>query len=204
LPAPFVEVVLEPGEVLFMPAFWWHHVMALDPAISMNYWWCPPISACLHPNFFRMLSSPEVYRDPGVIRRWVDPGETGLGTALCRRLSDGGHAFGAAALAGAIVTAFCGATLRLLGASSDWGGTGPRDLPNFDEARSVITIMAAQRLLTDSQAAVFLDCVDLAEETATAAEAIAFSPAREAAIRSVVDRLHREAGAALATSSPPR
>jgi hypothetical protein len=31
---------IEPGDVLFYPAMWWHHVEALDPFNAMiNYWW---------------------------------------------------------------------------------------------------------------------------------------------------------------------
>jgi hypothetical protein len=33
---------LEPGDVLFYPALWWHQVEALDPFNAMiNYWWNP-------------------------------------------------------------------------------------------------------------------------------------------------------------------
>ena len=30
------ECVLEPGEMLFMPSLWWHHVIALESSITVN------------------------------------------------------------------------------------------------------------------------------------------------------------------------
>jgi hypothetical protein len=36
------SAVLDPGDVLFYPALWWHHVEALDAFNAMiNYWWNP-------------------------------------------------------------------------------------------------------------------------------------------------------------------
>lgn len=37
--AAFLEVTLEPGEVLFLPAGVWHHVKSVEPSLSVNYWW---------------------------------------------------------------------------------------------------------------------------------------------------------------------
>jgi len=33
------ECVLEPSEILYLPARWWHQVRSLDDAISVNFWW---------------------------------------------------------------------------------------------------------------------------------------------------------------------
>ncbi|PYS93349.1 MAG: cupin-like domain-containing protein [Acidobacteria bacterium] len=37
-----LEVTVEPGEMLFIPATWWHYLRALEPAISLNFWWNTP------------------------------------------------------------------------------------------------------------------------------------------------------------------
>lgn len=35
-------VDLGPGEILFLPHSWWHHVRSLDPSISLSTWWLTP------------------------------------------------------------------------------------------------------------------------------------------------------------------
>lgn len=34
-----IECQIEPGDILFIPAKWWHHVTSLDTCISVNAWW---------------------------------------------------------------------------------------------------------------------------------------------------------------------
>ncbi|GJM33277.1 MAG: hypothetical protein DHS20C18_22780 [Saprospiraceae bacterium] len=34
-----LKVVVEPGDILFNPPGWWHHVRSLDNAISLTSWW---------------------------------------------------------------------------------------------------------------------------------------------------------------------
>jgi lysine-specific demethylase 8 len=37
--AKAIEVELAPGEALYLPPFWWHHVVSLGATISINTWW---------------------------------------------------------------------------------------------------------------------------------------------------------------------
>jgi ribosomal protein L16 Arg81 hydroxylase len=34
-----MHCLLEEGDLLYMPPYWWHQVRSLDMAISVNYWW---------------------------------------------------------------------------------------------------------------------------------------------------------------------
>ena len=33
-----VQAVLEPGDILFIPQYWWHWVRALEPSVNVNVW----------------------------------------------------------------------------------------------------------------------------------------------------------------------
>jgi hypothetical protein len=197
LNAPCLETILEPGDVLFVPAFWWHHVISIDVAISINYWWRPPISACMYPSFFRMLSSRTVYHDPSVITHWVDVAPYRPDTALCLFLADEGHTFGAAALAGAIVTAFCDKALRMLGIPASprpMREVGAGTLPSFADVATVIPALTARGLINSSQSDLLLKWLELAEETAAEPEPRVYTSERSTAVRDMIWRLHVELG----------
>jgi lysine-specific demethylase 8 len=201
LTAPCLETLLEPGDVLFIPAFWWHHVISIDVSISINYWWKPPISACLYPNFFRMVSSRPVYHDPSVFTHWVDVAPHRLDTALCLFLADEGHTFGAAALAGALVAAFCDKALRMLGLPDSRRQVSEVEigtLPDFSQASTLIPALAAQGLVNISQSDLLQKWLELAEETAAEPEPCVYTSERSTAIRYMIWRLHVELGKWLA------
>lgn len=46
---PAYETQLDPGDMLFIPIHWFHHVVSLDAAISVNYWWRPRLLQSLRP-----------------------------------------------------------------------------------------------------------------------------------------------------------
>ncbi|MGQ7935487.1 cupin-like domain-containing protein [Paraburkholderia sp. D1E] len=51
-----LSFTIHSGELLFMPAFWWHHVQAAEVAVSVNFWWFPQLRQILaSPNAVRAL-----------------------------------------------------------------------------------------------------------------------------------------------------
>lgn len=36
---PMFEAYLRPGDMLYIPPGWWHHVRALSPSFSVSFWW---------------------------------------------------------------------------------------------------------------------------------------------------------------------
>jgi hypothetical protein len=61
--ATSIEFSLAPGQLLFLPAFWWHHVTSLSVSISGNQWWQPALTRCTGPNGLRTLCSGSAMTD---------------------------------------------------------------------------------------------------------------------------------------------
>ena len=36
--AKFTKITVQAGEMLFLPAYWWHHVYSVDTTVSINIW----------------------------------------------------------------------------------------------------------------------------------------------------------------------
>ena len=42
---------LDPGDALYIPSMWWHHVVSLEPFnLLVNYWWCTTMAALGSPS----------------------------------------------------------------------------------------------------------------------------------------------------------
>ncbi|MCX4247325.1 cupin-like domain-containing protein [Paraliomyxa miuraensis] len=50
------ETVLEPGDLLFIPRFWWHHLRSLENSISVNHWF-PGTDASLAWQMVKVLNA---------------------------------------------------------------------------------------------------------------------------------------------------
>jgi hypothetical protein len=93
-----LECLLEPGDVLYMPPYWWHQVHSLDLSISVNFWWLPNLAQCVCPAAVLMV--PEAF-DEGVLYRDLSMlDSTGLGGPLevARLFLRGGYPWVAALL----------------------------------------------------------------------------------------------------------
>jgi len=62
---PF-EAHLEPGDMLFIPVFWWHWVQTLEAGCSVNFWWCQNGARMWRRQMFHYM--PRVFRDRYLLR----------------------------------------------------------------------------------------------------------------------------------------
>lgn len=70
--ARYSECIIEAGEILFIPVFWWHQVYSLENPnnelnISVNFWYKPPISQFLTPPGRRLVA-----KIPALLKRGLN------------------------------------------------------------------------------------------------------------------------------------
>ncbi|MFF3334810.1 cupin-like domain-containing protein [Streptomyces sp. NPDC002888] len=124
--AEYWEAVVEPGDLLFLPAFWWHQVSAQDEAsVSVNYWWRADVRDCVCPSFYRQLYLDVVVEDVRGLFPTHDMSALGSGSdavlALAERAADEGEAGVAARLCGGVVVAAVKAAVAELGVEAEGG-----------------------------------------------------------------------------------
>lgn len=122
------EAVVGPGDLLFMPAYWWHQVSSLDMSVSVNYWWRPDIRDVLCPAFIRQLylninlehahSLFDAFDFDG-LGADRDAGGTASLLALAELVLASGEPSAAVRICGAIVVVALRDRCRLLGLPSD-------------------------------------------------------------------------------------
>ena len=49
-----LECIVEPGDILFIPIFWWHQVYSLDVSVAISFWSHPGWFKNLHPAAMRL------------------------------------------------------------------------------------------------------------------------------------------------------
>jgi hypothetical protein len=106
---------LAPGDLLFLPAFFWHHVRSLDTSISVNFWWAPRLDQCFVPAFLRQLRACYAHDQLATIGSPIGDYPGGLAAATERAVQQRKPEF-AALLAGAAIEALPG---RQAGAAPD-------------------------------------------------------------------------------------
>ncbi len=190
---PYLKAVIEAGDVLFIPAFWWHRVEAVGVAITVTYPWRAPLMSCLYPAFFRTLSSCRVFDDPSTVARTVELNGGEVNIAVCRLLAELGYEFAAAALAGALVTKYCLRLGQLVAADQDEGDV-PRDENTAVAARLILDELMESGLITGSQNDLLRGCVALGEDAVVQDAPRRYPVERARAIRALICRLDSEFG----------
>lgn len=94
-----IVVELRPGDVLFVPPFWWHEVHSLEHNLMVNHWWRPSLDVALRGDIQEILrSSEDALRL--IVECKLDPTVSDIDLAV-RLAKDGFALLGAVVLAAA-------------------------------------------------------------------------------------------------------
>ena len=135
------EAVVWPGDLLFMPAYWWHHVSSQDVSVSVNYWWRPDVRDALCPAFLRQLYLNLNLEDVNALFEAFDFSALGTGStallALAEMALDHSEPGAATRICGGITVASLRESLSL--AEADVPSLVAALGPEHDPARRCIT-----------------------------------------------------------------
>jgi ribosomal protein L16 Arg81 hydroxylase len=42
-----LRAILEPGDFIFIPIYWWHHFYTLEASLNVNFWWQASVGQAL-------------------------------------------------------------------------------------------------------------------------------------------------------------
>lgn len=124
-----ITVEFNPGDTLFIPPFWWHHVRSREFSISVNVFWQLRPEQCLVPNSIEYLRV--MYQRNGLADLFTDKGEPDQ--LRFAKLAGRAHELG---LNGAAIL-FCAASARmtLQALSPAHNGTGADKTTASERAR---------------------------------------------------------------------
>lgn len=58
-----IQIILEPGDVLYIPPYWWHETVALSHNAMINRWWRPSLDLVATGDFQEMYNNPQALLD---------------------------------------------------------------------------------------------------------------------------------------------
>jgi hypothetical protein len=80
--ATVYEAELCPGEMLYLPIYWFHEVYTLEGGISVNFWWQPTVGQALRANGLHYW--PKAARDGYLLRHVAGLATRALKSAVGR------------------------------------------------------------------------------------------------------------------------
>ncbi len=102
--AQYLSCRLGPGDALYLPAYWFHHVKTPDPSVAVNFWWLPPIGDCRGRVIEQVLASNYFYYDLDNLPTMIDISEVS-GRVSEWLLAEGAYAAAVLAAAGELIRA---------------------------------------------------------------------------------------------------
>jgi hypothetical protein len=197
--ASAIRFTIQAGELLFLPAFWWHHVSAPEIAVSVNFWWQPQMRQILDAqNSLRSLSQFYAIDRLKSFRQMIlHPAQLDFVTAA-EHFLDHGRTWGAGMLTLAALDEWADDEARLRGAQR-LAGCRLRDLP--EDLRKLGEVAFANDSTLYMQRHAIEDAASLGAAVAQSYDDAQIERERVTALLGVVKTLLGQSSRAAATSA---